>query len=67
MTSTNQKLQILEKLDSLDAKQADTVLEYIKGLLQVSKDDASYRKFKQEALREIRTALQKDNKVRLTL
>jgi DNA polymerase III delta prime subunit len=67
MTSTNQKLQILEKLDSLDAKQADTVLEYIKSLLQVSRDEASYKKFKQEALKEIRSALRKDKKMRLTL
>ncbi|MCI0750785.1 MAG: hypothetical protein L0Y35_03015 [Flammeovirgaceae bacterium] len=67
MTNTKQKLQILEKLDSLDAGQADTVLEYIKSLLQVSKDEATYKKFKKEALKEIRSALRKDGKMKLSV
>ena len=57
MTPINQRHQILEKLDSLDSSQAEKVLEFIKGLLYKTPDEASKKKFKQEAMKEIRSAL----------
>lgn len=64
MTPINQKHQIVESLDALDQVQAEKVLEYIKGLLYTSKDEASYQKFKREALKEIRQALGKNRKLK---
>jgi hypothetical protein len=62
MTDHNQKNEILETLNSLDQAQTDKVMDYIKGLLYVKKDETYYQKFKQEALREIRQALSKKRK-----
>ncbi len=59
MTPINQRHQILESLDSLDSSQAEKVLEFIKGLLYKTPDEASKKKFKQEAMKEIRSALGK--------
>ncbi|HEY9046572.1 MAG TPA: hypothetical protein VIN08_11780 [Ohtaekwangia sp.] len=64
MTTTNQKNQILESLNSLDQVQTEKVLEYIQGLRYTSLDEASYQKFKREALKEIRQALGKGRKLR---
>ena len=64
MTPINQKHQILESLDSLDSTQAEKVLEFIKGLLYKTHDDASKKKFKQEAMKEIRSALGKRSQLR---
>jgi len=57
MTTFNQKHQILESLDSLDQRQTEEVLEYIKGLLNDPRTEADYKKFKRDALKEIRQAL----------
>ena len=57
MTSIHQKHEILESLNSLDQSQAEKVLEYIKGLLYTTPDEASHKKLKQEAMKEIRKAL----------
>ena len=51
------RLRILESLSSLDSNQAEKVLEYIKGLSMRSKDEETYRKFKHQAMQEIRLAL----------
>ena len=59
MTSIHQKHEILESLNSLDQSQAEKVLEYIKGLLYTTPDEASHKKFKREAMKEIRRALGK--------
>lgn len=64
MTSIHQKHEILESLNSLDQSQAEKVLEYIKGLLYTTPDAASHKKFKQEAMKEIRRALGKRSQVR---
>lgn len=64
MTSFNQRHQILESLNSLDATQADEVLKFIKGLLYTNPDEASKKKFKQEAMKEIRSALGKRSQLR---
>jgi hypothetical protein len=64
MTPINQRHQILESLDSLDSSQAEKVLEFIKGLLYKTRDEASKKKFKQEAMKEIRSALGKRSQLR---
>ena len=64
MTSIHQKHEILESLNSLDQSQAEKVLEYIKGLLYTTPDEASHKKFKREAMKEIRRALGKRQQVR---
>ncbi len=64
MTSIHQKHEILESLNSLNQTQAEKVLEYIKGLLYTTPDEASYKKFKREAMKEIRHALGKGRRVR---
>ena len=63
MTTNNQKNQILESLDSLDQRQAEKVLEYIKGLQLPTKAGVEYQKFKREALKEIRQALGQNRKL----
>jgi hypothetical protein len=63
MTNIHQKHQILESIESLDPVQAEKVLEYIKGLLNPSKDGTGYQKLKREALKEIRQALSKGHKL----
>jgi hypothetical protein len=65
MTNMNQKHQIVESLNSLDQMQTEKVLEYIKRLTYPAiQDEASYQKFKREALKEIRQALGKGRKLR---
>jgi mRNA-degrading endonuclease RelE of RelBE toxin-antitoxin system len=64
MTTIHQKHEILESLKSLDQTQSEKVLEYIKGLVYATPDDASKKKFKQEAMKEIRYALGKGRRVR---
>jgi hypothetical protein len=64
MTSINQKHQILDSLNSLDSSQAEKVLEYIKGLLYTSPDEASQKQLKREAMKEIRRALGKGRQLR---
>ena len=64
MTSINQRHLILESLNSLDSTQTEKVLEYIKGLMCTTPDEASYKRFKQEAMKEIRSALGKGRQLR---
>ena len=64
MTSFNQKHQILESLDSLNQGETEKVLEYIQVLLSTHQHDADYKKFKREALKEIRQALGNSRKLR---
>ena len=64
MTSIHQKHEILESLKTLDQGQTEKVLEYIKGLLYTRPDEASHKKLKQEAMKEIRRALGKGRQVR---
>ena len=66
MTSINQKHQILDSLNSLDSTQAEKVLEYINGLLYTAPDEASQKRLKREAMKEIRRALGKERQLRPT-
>jgi hypothetical protein len=59
MTSATQKLQILESLNALDQGQANEVLAYIKNMLNAS-GQSQYRKFKREAMKEIRQAIKSE-------
>jgi hypothetical protein len=63
MTTATQKLQILECLSSLDATQTEKVLAYVKSML-VNRDEYQYKRFKREAMREIRKALNTDRNLR---
>jgi hypothetical protein len=64
MTQFNEKHQIMESLDSLDQGQTEKVLAYIKGLIATPHDEADYKRFKREALKEIRQALGNSRKLR---
>lgn len=65
MTSATQKLRILESLDALDQSQSERVLAYISNLLAASQDENQYKRFKREAMKEIRKALKTDRSLRL--
>ncbi len=54
------KIAIQASLDELDGLQAEQVLLYIKGLLNKPRKNRDYYESKQEAMREIRQALNKD-------
>jgi hypothetical protein len=56
------KLAILQSLDSMDVKQTDEVLRYIRAILNQPAAPADYQTFKREALKEIRQALNKGKK-----
>lgn len=51
------KTAILETVREMDNTQAEKVLEYIKGLLNGPMNSTEHRRFKEQALREIRSAL----------
>jgi hypothetical protein len=59
----NQKHQILESLDTLDQTQTEKVLNYINGLINVSREDVRYQSLKREAIKEIRQALSNGRKL----
>jgi hypothetical protein len=63
MTTMNQKHQILESLDTLDQNQTEKVLNYINGLINVSREDVRYQSLKREAIKEIRQALNNGRKL----
>lgn len=52
------KLAILQSLDAMDSVQMEEVLKYIKGLLNQPTRTVSYQRFKAEAMKEIRQAIQ---------
>jgi hypothetical protein len=54
---TYDRLRILESVSNLDPGQAEKVLEYIKGLSRESAEEASYKRFKHQAMQQIRMAL----------
>lgn len=54
---TAPKIAILEALTEMDNIQAEKVLDYVRQLLRTKGSD--YHSFRQEALREIRSALRK--------
>jgi hypothetical protein len=64
--TVHQKIRIVESLDSLDQVQAGKVLEYIKNLLHTPQEELLYQRFKREALKEIRKALNGDSEIQLS-
>lgn len=52
-------------MDELDGLQAEQVLLYIKGLLNKPRRNRDYYELKQEALKEIRQALDKESRPEL--
>ena len=57
MTTTNQKLEILQSLNNLDAVQSEIVLKFIKGLIQGDLHRTAHQHLKRKAMREIGQAL----------
>jgi hypothetical protein len=63
MTTTNKKHEIIASLGALDQTQSEKVLEYIKGLVHTSATEVRYVKLKREAMKEIRQALSKNQRL----
>lgn len=59
------KIAIQASLDELNVLQAEQVLLYIKGLLNKPRKNRDYYEVKQEAMKEIRQALDKDKQPEL--
>jgi hypothetical protein len=59
------KIAIQASLDELDGLQAEQVLLYIKGLLNKPRKNRDYYESKQEAMKEIRQALNEDKRLEL--
>lgn len=59
------KIAIQASLDELDGLQAEQVLLYIKGLLNKPRKNRDYYELKQEAMREIRQALDREKSFEL--
>ena len=59
------KIAIQASLDELDGLQAEQVLLYIKRLLNKPRRNRDYYELKQEAMKEIRQALDKDKSIGL--
>ena len=55
------KLAILESLDTMDHLQMEKVLQYIKEILRQEKLTDHNRRFRQQAMEQIRHALRTDN------
>lgn len=60
------KIAIQASLDELDVLQAEQVLLYIKRLLRKTPRNRNYYELRQEALKEIRQALDQDKSLKLT-
>lgn len=57
MTTKDQKLEILQSLNRLDAAQSEQVLDYIKGLLHSPETDLRRQHIRRKAMKEIGQAL----------
>ena len=58
---TMRKLAILESLDTMDHIQMEMVLQYIKEILRQEKLTDNSRRFRQQAMEQIRLALRSEN------
>jgi hypothetical protein len=65
MANVTQKLRILESLDALDQTQSEKVLAYIRSMLNTQRDEEHYKRFKREAMKEIRQALKTNRNLTL--
>jgi hypothetical protein len=63
---TMRKLAILESLDTMDHSQVDKVLQYIREILRQEQPSDNDRRFRQQAMEEIRLALRKDSSWKLS-
>ena len=61
---TMRKLAILESLDSMDHVQMEKVLLYIKEMLQ-QRPSVDNRRFRQQAMEQIRHALRTENSLKV--
>lgn len=58
MTTTYQKLEIVQSLNRLDAVQSEQVLDFIRGLLHNRSTDANHHQYlRRKAMKEIGQAL----------
>ena len=57
MTTINQKLEILQSLNQLDAVQSEIVLKFIRGLVQDDTRPPAHHYLKRKAMKEIGLAL----------
>ncbi|HCM76241.1 MAG TPA: hypothetical protein DIS90_07655 [Cytophagales bacterium] len=60
------KIAIQASLDELDGLQAEQVLLYIKRLLNKPRKNRNYYELKQEAMKEIRQALNEDKRLKMS-
>lgn len=60
MKAITKKQAILQSLEAMDASEMEKVLDYIKDLLYNPVNDLNYQQIKQQAMQEIRTALNKE-------
>ena len=58
MITIHQKHQIIDSLNSMNQAQMEKVLQYVKSVINTGKEASSYEHFKQNALIEIRKALE---------
>ena len=61
---TMSKLAILESLDTLDNVQMEKVLQYIKQVLRQEQATYNGRRFRQQAMEQIRHALRSEKSVK---
>jgi hypothetical protein len=66
MNSVTKKLQILESLNAMDQTQMEKVLTYISDLL-TPKSELEYKRSKREAMKEIRQALNRERRLKLSV
>lgn len=67
MNTTIKKQAILQSLESMNAKEMDLVMSYIKDMLYNQQNDMSYLELKRRALSEIRDALRPKEKLTATV
>jgi len=66
MNSVTKKLQILESLNAMDQTQTENVLAYIRDML-TPKNEVEYKRNKREAMKEIRQALSRERRLKLSI
>jgi len=67
MNTLIKKQAIIQAVESMDAKEAEQVMTYIKDLLYNQKNDFNYLKLKRKALNEIQEALNTKAEMSATL
>jgi len=57
MENLTKKQSIVQSLESMNQREMDKVVDYIRDLLYTPQNDRSHQAIKQQALREIKEAL----------